>query len=297
MSAIGDWHATVLSGEWKLVSSIVEPDVEPVTDVRHARWSARGSHDHPAMEVLVPIEGNGRYGWAGRTYPARPGTLFFIDSTEPHDNGYPQWCPRMSHLWIALAENHVFAQPLALWRGKELEIGAQVIVNLEDHGLDVARAVADCRALKSSQPDLARRMLVSALDAVLCRVVERDRRGRDGSAADFTPASVIETIRLHVRATGGRGATIAHLAKMAGYSRFHFLRLFREHTGRTVHEYVDECRVDRTLELLRDGIKLGRISSELGFSCPAAFSRWWRSHRSMMKSAEDFMGVRRRRTP
>ena len=268
MALTVDWHGVILSGGWRLVSSVAKPDVSEVADARHERWSARRTHEHPAMELLVPLSGEGRYGWMERTYPARPGTVFFFDSMEPHDMGYPEWCGRMEHLWVAVAENHVFARTLAISRGVVKDVTAsRLMFNLEDEGLDIGRIARDCRALKAEQPDLARRMLMTALDGMLCRLVEYDRRGR-GAAGEFTAASVIETIRLHVRTTGGRGATITHLARMAGYSRFHFLRLFREHTGRTVHEYVDECRLDRTVELLKQGAKLNRISEELGVFVP-----------------------------
>jgi transcriptional regulator GlxA family with amidase domain len=89
----------------------------------------------------------------------------------------------------------------------------------------------------------------------------------------------MEAIRRHIQETGGVDASLDHLARVAGYSKFHFLRLFRQHTGRSVHECVNQSRLRKVEEQLADGLALKAIAVKLGFSCPAAFSRWYRAFR------------------
>jgi AraC-like DNA-binding protein len=61
---------------------------------------------------------------------------------------------------------------------------------------------------------------------------------------------------------------------MAGYSKFHFLRIFRRHTGRSPHAYVDECRREAWLTMSASGMRVAAMAESLGFSHSSAFGRW-----------------------
>ena len=55
------------------------------------------------------------------------------------------------------------------------------------------------------------------------------------------------------------------LAKRAGYSRFHFLRLFREHTGVTPRSYAERVRALRLQAALAQGSRVADAIQEAGF--------------------------------
>ena len=55
------------------------------------------------------------------------------------------------------------------------------------------------------------------------------------------------------------------LAKRAGYSRFHFLRLFREHTGVTPRSYAERVRALRLQAALARGGRVADAIQEAGF--------------------------------
>ena len=71
-------------------------------------------------------------------------------------------------------------------------------------------------------------------------------------------------------------AQVKALARMAGYSTYHFLRLFKKHTGHTVHAYIDQCRQKRMEQLERKGTPRAQIAHALGFTALSSFSRWRR---------------------
>ncbi len=85
---------------------------------------------------------------------------------------------------------------------------------------------------------------------------------------------VVAAIQQHIRETAGHGECLDSLARISGYSKFHFLRLFEQHTGQTVHRYLDDCRLQRVRTMLERGCSKKEISAALGFSCQSAFSRW-----------------------
>ncbi len=86
----------------------------------------------------------------------------------------------------------------------------------------------------------------------------------------------------------GEPASLARLAKIAAFSRFHFHRVFRSVTGQTVARFQARLRVERAALLLgRAGSQraLTDIAAELGFSSSAEFSRSFRAHFSTTPSA------------
>ena len=55
------------------------------------------------------------------------------------------------------------------------------------------------------------------------------------------------------------------LAKRSGYSRFHFLRMFRDHTGLTPRRYAEGVRARRLHAALADGNRVIDAVAEAGF--------------------------------
>jgi AraC family transcriptional regulator of adaptative response/methylated-DNA-[protein]-cysteine methyltransferase len=55
------------------------------------------------------------------------------------------------------------------------------------------------------------------------------------------------------------------LAKRSGYSRFHFLRMFRDHTGLTPRGYAEAVRARRLQDALADGGRVVDAVAEAGF--------------------------------
>src|SRR3984885_9480059 len=55
------------------------------------------------------------------------------------------------------------------------------------------------------------------------------------------------------------------LAKRSGYSRFHFLRMFRDHTGLTPRGYAEAVRARRLHDALADGGRVIDAVAEAGF--------------------------------
>jgi AraC-like DNA-binding protein len=67
--------------------------------------------------------------------------------------------------------------------------------------------------------------------------------------------------------------TIPRLARMAGLSRFHFIRAFRAEAGQTPHQYLRQRRLDRACELLvTTPMSVTDICDATGFQSLGSFS-------------------------
>lgn len=68
--------------------------------------------------------------------------------------------------------------------------------------------------------------------------------------------------------------SLEELSSKAGFSRYHFTRIFKENTGFTVIEHINAIRCDNAGFLLRETTKpISEISMECGFESPSYFAK------------------------
>jgi AraC family transcriptional regulator len=100
-----------------------------------------------------------------------------------------------------------------------------------------------------------------------------------GSAVSALPARVLSRVREKIEANIDSELTLTSLARESGYSRAHFLRMFRAATGLTPHQYVLELRLSRAKELLsRKNSSLIDVALSCGFSSQSHMTSVFRQH-------------------
>ena len=70
---------------------------------------------------------------------------------------------------------------------------------------------------------------------------------------------------------------LEELAALAGLSKYHFLRVFRKHTGLTPKTYLNQIRTRRSEQMIRAGLDLSDIAYRSGFSDQSHFTRTFKS--------------------
>ncbi len=263
---------------WRIVSSIFDDDLAFIQNRSHLAWMRSHVDNHPAREILVALKGEGVYGYKGRVYPCAPGTIFFFDAYEPHDNYYPPDCPRALHLWLYIFEDDVLGRVLAVEAGRITHLTRNSFVlggSAAAHHL--AASWRELAAPQELPAAFKRAKLIAALATLLLQLVEKGYGEKAADKEQDFQKTVISTIQRHIAKTAGRDVPLAEAARLAGYSKFHFLRLFKQQTGMTFHEYVDACRLEKAQAMLEERRTKTEIAAELGFSHPSAFLRWMRS--------------------
>jgi AraC-like DNA-binding protein len=67
--------------------------------------------------------------------------------------------------------------------------------------------------------------------------------------------------------------SLDEIAKIAGLSRFHFLKAFTAQFGLTPHAYQIHLRIERSLPKLRQGMSLTQVAETMGFNDQSHFIR------------------------
>jgi AraC-like DNA-binding protein len=233
------------------------------------------SHSHAQPEVLFVLSGRGHHGLAGKIYPIRPGTVCFFDAFEKHDVGNsPQSQPGIQ-LWCAFLRGRILAWLTFIDRTPKRNAPPwRRLFTQEELGFSPDRLLWPRQQADAISPEAQRMQMVSVLFLLASAIAHSRFELSNAPPSKAFQQDVISAICNHVQETGGRGSNIENLARLAGYSKFHFLRIFRKHTGRSVHQYIDSCRVTRAQEMLAQGSRKKAIAAALGFSHQSAFTRW-----------------------
>lgn len=254
---------------WRLICTFLRPGARAIV-----RNKPPASHAHPHQEVLIPLMGRGRYSVGGRVYPCTPGTVFFFDRNEAHDNGYTRETRAAIHLWIMIVEDRAFARLVKIKNGVFSPLRFECALRPDELGVDLQRAIVDARLLAEGAPELARLRLLGTFAALVARILDAAACTVSNVKRTSIQKQAIEAIQRHIDRTAGKGVSLEQLARIAGFSKFHFLRMYKRHTGLTVHQYINARRCALVATLQGEGHTHKFIGARLGFSSPSAFSRW-----------------------
>lgn len=261
---------------WRVVATRCPPEVPVVDDPAHRRWMARCSHSHAHRELLLILSGRPHFGLQGTVFDSQPGTLFFLDAGESHDLEWPPWTPDSDHLWLGMIGPDLLGRVLSIRNG---ELSAQRTEYLSpEHVALVEGAWARTEVGGRELPaDLQRMKLLTGAALLVAALAERGLTPEQPEAD--LQSRTVQAVQRYIERTAGRGVTLDAMARFSGYSKFHLARLFQRHTGLTVHQYVDQCRLRRARQMLEAGATQAAIALELGFSSPPSLCRWLRQQR------------------
>ncbi|MHB8997614.1 MAG: helix-turn-helix transcriptional regulator [Armatimonadota bacterium] len=253
------------------------------------------SHSHPHTEIMFVLSGYGQMGYCGEVYPFSAGTVFCFGPNEPHDLEMPEWGHEAQMLWIVLLGRKFIARVTSF--RQDLPRGTGVLGHLvmaEDSGLMAANPLRELTEAGARQGDVRTLQLHAGIQLMISALVDD---GDDLNPIPEEPVQrrVVRMIREHLEETGGADMSPAELARMSGYSKSHFMAMFKRLTGTTLQEYLDDCRWRKALEMRGQGYARCNIAANLGFSCPASFSRWFRQQREKRGEEEPVTVARRER--
>ncbi|MHC4873703.1 MAG: helix-turn-helix domain-containing protein [Planctomycetota bacterium] len=265
-------------GKWNFVFTSIDQGSNKKSGAKFQKWLKNHVDSHFHIEILVGVEGNSEYSVDGKLFNVEPGTILIIESEHPHQAGYPKFYPDVTHIWISVFYKKVFARLARVVNGAMMrDFDEALFIYPHECGItdEFNNYESDSSELSESVRQLQVRGIVSHILALFLRRVASDNKTKTVETREI----VIHRIQQYIEANVGKDMSLDLLERIFGYSKFHLLRIFKKHAGMTVQEWIDTCRIEYTKQALKDGTSKKKISMDLGFSCPAAFSRWYARHK------------------
>ena len=99
------------------------------------------------------------------------------------------------------------------------------------------------------------------------------RRIDNGKQADLETLERLDRARSFIDHCYDHPLSLDQISEKACFSRYHFLRLFREAFNKTPHQYLIERRIEKAKELLGgDELRVTDVCFEVGFQSLGSFS-------------------------
>ena len=236
-------------------------------------------HWHSAYEMIVPIEGNYLVTVSGQTFELAPGDIFLIPSGEPHSLKAPSRGGRFIFLFdfeqiLSIKGASYLAscmsKPLLINRStcpsiyaEEVELFSQVCWEyLHDDSL---RDITIYSRLLRLFLNFGKYRLSSEGSATISQLPHSSQRNY---------AERFEAVFTYLDRHFAEDLTLEDVAAVAGFSKFHFSRTFKQLSGCNFYEYLSHRRIKSSEALLmRPELSISQIALQSGFSSVSTFNR------------------------
>lgn len=262
--------------QWTIFGPYCPPPRPTVSAPDHDEWMAKHSHQHDHLEVMMVLRGRGCHGYGGEVYEFWPGTVFCFAPQERHDVEMPPWAPEADVLWVNVTGRSFTARLLSFRqtaKGSRDTLGHLLMI--EDTGLLGPNPLLYLDFIKESREPVRPLQVRAGVELLLAAVVA-DGYEEDWVRPESRARRAVRLIEEYIQEVGGR-TTLDDCARLAGYSRSHFSRLFTHFAREYIKDYIDDYRFAHSNDLLRDGWTYKHIAEHYDMS-PQSFCRWYRRH-------------------
>lgn len=215
------------------------------------------------------LSGWGRLRYEGRDITINPGEAMLLHF--PHDNRY--WLPPESTGWEFIYVCLYGIEIMRLWQELERSCGPVCRLGRDSVPVTTAALIIDKiaygdDATPAQTSQLAYRLTMELIDLLVTP---------DITSAPDTLLLNIDRAVSFCRDNLAKAISVDDIAAAAGYSRYHFTRLFTKIAGTAPKEYLQRLRIKKaTALLLSTGKSIKQIAVESGFSDANYFCRAFR---------------------
>lgn len=248
--------------------------------LRGAQGVKTDFHYHEFCKLLLLISGSGGYWAEGRHYSLEPGDIVLLGSRCIHK---PEFAADAPYERIIVYISPEFLQRSSTEDCNLLDVfsGENGHVYRPKSGASqkIASLMASLERELSGQ-EYGRILLSSGLLLRILVGIGRDLRQGGGIPAEPTQPTDprIAQIQSYIDSHLDEDLTMDMIAEVAFLSKFHMMRLFRSHTGLSIHQYLSQRRLLAARELIRQGISATDAAFRCGFGSYSSFTRAYAKH-------------------
>ena len=249
---------------WKMrqPSELAKREVS-LTDEQRT-WLDNHEQSHARREFLAVIRGTAVLRMGGHPILLKRGEFLAIDPWIWHTVGH---LPDDSSVyWWCLLEPGQFN--MLLWRQNRID-SYQI--------MDAGNFVRELEQTLAAPRDPA---TVAELEHFVTGLIFRFFRMRQ-TDEKLHQEKVVQKVLAWLEDTAVLKCSLTTAASLAGYSRTHFQRLFRQYTGESFNDYLQQKRVERYIALCqKSSITKKELAYLMGFTSTAALNHWEQEIRS-----------------
>jgi AraC-like DNA-binding protein len=223
-------------------------------------------HTHPSYMFVLYFNDQSSIKQNGRVVQAQHGKMFMLGPGIRHQELPGDAPPRYIAVMIA---KKLFEREVRAYRNASIK-------HIESMFFDVVPGLLPLLKRFMAEADQAFPGSKAILDALSVQICHSIMRGLLKISAPHDKLServevnrVIEHLHSHIE----EKLTVGSLASVACLSPSHFLRVFKQETGKSPMEYVNDLRMERVKKLLLAGDKsMTQIALDCGFGSPSYLS-------------------------
>jgi AraC-like DNA-binding protein len=225
------------------------------TFVRHSF----APHTHDGYAIGVIERGVEQFRYCGQNHDAPAGSVVLVNPGEVH-TGHSRFAGGFTYRMLYPEPRAITAVAVELGiRGADgLAFPTAVVV--DPQAADRVRALHASFSRSSTTLERQSRLL-----ELVSLLVARHGEARVAVREPAPEHRAVRRARDYIEEHAGDNLTLDELAREAGLSVFHFVRVFRHEVGLPPHAWHVEVRVRRARELLRRGTPPALVAAELGF--------------------------------
>lgn len=244
--------------------------------------TAYTAHWHPDIEIIIPLENTYTVMINQTRYVLSPGDIFLIPSGEPHQLIAPNEGLRLIYLFdlSILSKIRGFSY-LTTYLSEPVLISRSTCEPIYEKE---AALIADLFRDYCSEESLREFPIYSKL-IMFFSVYGNYRLAQENGADALSSGSnkqkylldKFNTVFNYMDEHYTEDLTLEQVADIAGFSKFHFSRLFKQYSGQNFYEYLCFRRIKaaETL-LLRPDISITEVALQSGFSSLSTFNRMFK---------------------
>lgn len=243
-------------------------------------------HWHDYHEIIVPLEGAGRFQVGDLEVPFQPGHLMLVESLRLHGGAEVT----KTHRSLVIFFREEFIAPPNSPAGDRAFLSAlasspegrlPVLAPNSPAAARVMDGIANLAAAYFSDgPEEDRYVACKlALLRLLAELREHFGSSTEGPQRRARQLERLQKVLAFLSARFAEPLTQPHVARVAGMSPSRFRAFFKQTTGLTLAEYLRNLRLARVVELLRDTDRgLADIASATGFADQSHLFRCFRDN-------------------
>lgn len=248
-------------------------------------------HYHPEYQITQIEKGEGIFFGGAGMVKFRPGDIFFIGHNTPHlikssKEYYRQDSPGISAVSLFFSRNSFgegfFEIPEMASVRELLHSAGRVVKVSADNG--------ELSGLIQQMKEVSAQKLVIILFEILDKLILSEKEFLNSEIHEYELKEArfdqLNKVLNYTFSKASENITIEEVAREASLSRSQFSRYFKERTGKTYINFLNELRIENACSQLMDGKNtIEQICYDVGFQNISNFNRQFRKNKKMTPSA------------